>query len=122
MLLEAVMGALFVLAANTLLRPVVNQINRQPIDTLTVKVTNTVYVIAPRANQKQALNLLETRLEEAGYATRDMVVHAFGDDAVEIEAVLLATAVESEQLDQLTCQLAEMPFITQAFWSPSTTE
>ena len=122
LLLEAVMGALFVLASNTLLRPVVNQINRQPIDTLAVEVTNTVYVIAPREHQKQALQLLESMLEKAEYGTRDMVVHAFGDDAVEIEAVLLASAVEGEQLDQLTRRLAEAPIITQAFWSPSTTE
>ncbi len=122
MLPEAVMGALFVLASNTLLRPVVNQINRQPIDTLTVEVTNTVYVIAPRAHQKQALNLLENVLDKAEYGTRDVLVHAFGDDAVEIEAVLLASAVEGEKLDQLTRQLADMPIITQAFWSPSTAE
>jgi putative Mg2+ transporter-C (MgtC) family protein len=122
MLPEAVMGALFVLASNTLLRPVVNQINRQPIDTLTVEVTNTVYVIAPREHQKQALNLLENALDKAEYGTRDVLVHAFGDDAVEIEAVLLASAVEGEKLDQLTRQLADMPIITQAFWSPSTAE
>lgn len=122
MLLEALLGALFVLASNTLLRPVVNQINRQPIDTLNVEVTNTVYVISPREHQKEALRLLESMLEKADYGTRDMVIHAFGDDAVEIEAVLLATAVEGELLDQLTRQLAENPIVTQAFWSPSTTE
>lgn len=122
LLLEAALGAIFVLAANTLLRPVVNRINRQPIDTLAVEVTNTVYVIAQTAQQKEALRLLESMLEAAGHGTRDLVVHAFGDDAVEIEAVLLATAVDGEQLDRLTRQLAEQPFISQAFWSPSTTE
>ncbi|MGL4774889.1 MAG: MgtC/SapB family protein, partial [Aeromonas veronii] len=30
--MEAILGALFVLAANTLLRPLVNQINRRPVD------------------------------------------------------------------------------------------
>lgn len=54
--------------------------------------------------------------------TRDLKVHAFGDDAVEIEAVLAANAVDGEHLERLTRQLAEQPFISQAFWSPSTTE
>lgn len=122
LLLEAVLGAAFVLTANTVLRPLVDRINRQPLDTLAVEVTNTVYVIAQRAQQKEALRLLEATLETAGYGTRDLVVHAFGDDAVEIEAVLLATAVDGEHLDRLIRQLAEQPCISQAFWSPSTTE
>jgi putative Mg2+ transporter-C (MgtC) family protein len=37
MLLEAILGASFVLASNTLLRPVVNRINREPIDTQAVE-------------------------------------------------------------------------------------
>ncbi|MEP6965298.1 MAG: MgtC/SapB family protein, partial [Polaromonas sp.] len=32
LVIEAIMGTLFVLAANTLLRPIVDQINRQPLD------------------------------------------------------------------------------------------
>ncbi|RTL27028.1 MAG: MgtC/SapB family protein, partial [Rhodocyclaceae bacterium] len=119
---EAALGALFVLAANTLLRPVVDRINREPIDTLAVEVTNTVYVIAPRERQKEALRLLEAALEAAEHTARDLVVHAFGDDAVEIEAVLMATAVDGDELDRLTRRLAEQPGISQAFWSPSTTE
>ena len=122
LLLEAVLGAVFVLTANTVLRPLVDRINRQPLDTLAVEVTNTVYVIAQRAQQKEALRHLEATLEADGYGTRDLVVHAFGDDAVEIEAVLLATAVDGDHLDRLIGQLAEQPCISQAFWSPSTTE
>lgn len=122
LVLEAVLGAMFVLAANTLLRPVVNRINRQPIDTLAVEVTYTVYVIAQRDQQKKAMRMVEDALEAANHSTRDLDVHAFGNDAVEIEAVLLATSVEGEELDRITQRLAEQPFITQAFWSPSTTE
>lgn len=48
--------------------------------------------------------------------------HPFGDEAVESEAFLLATAVAGASLDELIRQLAEHPFILQAFWSPSTTE
>src|SRR5215510_14125151 len=45
LILEAILGCLFVLASNTLLRPLVNRMNRQPIDTPEVEVTCTVYVI-----------------------------------------------------------------------------
>ena len=122
LILEAILAALFVLASNTLLRPVVNRINRQPIDNLTVEVTNKVYVIAPRQLQKEALQLVENHLEAANYPTRDFLIHAFGADSVEIEAVLMDSAVDGERLDKLTEDLETHPSITQAFWSPSTSE
>ena len=52
LLVEAVLATIFVLSANTLLRPVVNRINRQPIDTEAVEATYTVFVIAPRGMQR----------------------------------------------------------------------
>lgn len=119
LLLEAVLGTLFVLATNTLLRPVVNQINRKPIDTLRVEATTTIYVIAPRQHQKEALALLESMLAEVQYPTKHLQMHAFGNDCVEIEAELLAAAINSEELDAVTQRLLAASYIHQAFWSPS---
>ena len=125
LILEAVVATGFVLAANTLLRPVVdriNRINRQPMDTASVEVTNTVYVIAPSIHQKEAMQLLEAALEDASYPTRDLMAHAFGDDAVEIEAVLAATSVDGDQMESIIQNLLAQEYVSQAFWSPSTTE
>ncbi len=122
LILEALLGTLFVLAANTLLRPIVNSINRKPLDLASAEVTNTVYVIASRNRQKEVLNMLEDALEQHDYPARDLEIHAFGEHEVEIEATLAATSVDSEKLDLLVQQIAASPFITQAFWSPSTTE
>jgi putative Mg2+ transporter-C (MgtC) family protein len=122
LILEACVATIFVLAANTLLRPVVDKINRQPMDTAAVEVTNTVYVIAPVSRQKEALQKLEELLDGAQYPTRDLVVHAFGEDAVEIEAVLAATAVDGERIETLIATLSSLDCVSQAFWSPSTTE
>lgn len=122
LILEALLGTIFVLTANTLLRPVVNRINRQPNDTPGVEMTNTVYVIAKRECQKEALALLEQILEEANYPTSDLVVHPFGSNEVEIEAVLQAASVDGEELDRLIERLALEAYISQAFWSPSSSE
>jgi putative Mg2+ transporter-C (MgtC) family protein len=122
LILESILGSIFVLAANTLLRPVVNRINRRPLDTPAVEVTNTVYVIAPRARQKEVLRALEQYLEEANYPAHDLVIHAFGANEVEIEAKLMATSVDGNELDKLTQRLVASKFVSQAFWSPSTTE
>lgn len=122
LLLESLLGALFVLAANTLLRPVVNRINRQPMDTPAVELTNTVYVIAARTHQKEAMYLLEQALGQTGYPLQALVMHAFGENEIEIEATLASTSVDGLVLDQLIDQLKLSPHVGQAFWSPSTTD
>ena len=119
---EAVVATLFVLAANTLLRPIVNAINRKPLDDASVEVTNTVYVIAERSHQKIVMSQLEGELERSNQPVRDLDLHSFGHSEVEIEATLAATSVNGEELDALVERLAALPGIRQAFWSASTTE
>jgi putative Mg2+ transporter-C (MgtC) family protein len=122
LILEAGLGTIFVLAANTLLRPVVTFINRQPLDTVSVEVTNSIYIITPKHAQKHALKQFIKTLEEAGYQTQDIEVHQFGSDDVEIQAVLTASAVDGDEMDKLIEKIADQDFVTQAFWSPSTTD
>jgi putative Mg2+ transporter-C (MgtC) family protein len=122
LLLEAALATFFVLAANTLLRPVVNAINRKPLEGESVEVTNTVYVIAERAHQKKVMARLEEELERHSYPARDLGLHAFGQDEVEIEATLASTSVPGDELDALVQRLAALPAVRQAFWSPSTTD
>lgn len=119
---EAVMGSVFVLCANTLLRPIVNRINRQPLDVVTSEVTNTFHVIATRENKRDALAALERILEEANHPVNDLSVRAFGSNEVQIEAQLLATSVDGDELDRLAQRLSAEASINQAYWSPSTTE
>lgn len=122
LILEAIAATLFVLAANTLLRPIVNRINRQPIEGDEVEVTNTVYIIAAKPHQKLVLAHLSRELELANYPIRDLEVHAFGSDDIEIEATLMSTSVNSDELDAILSRMADQPAVKQAFWSPSTSE
>lgn len=122
LILEAGLATVFILAANTLLRPVVSFINKQPLDTISVEVTNSVYIITPKHAQKHALKQFIQTLEEAGYQTQDVQVHQFGSDDVEIQAVLTDSAVNGDEMDKLLAKIADQEFVTQAFWSPSTTD
>ena len=122
LILEAGLATAFILAANTLLRPVVSFINKQPLDTISVEVTNSVYIITPKHSQKHALKQFIQTLEQAGYQTQDIQVHQFGSDDVEIQAVLTASAVDGDEMDKLIAKIADQEFVTQAFWSPSTTD
>jgi putative Mg2+ transporter-C (MgtC) family protein len=122
LVMEAILGAVFVLAANTLLRPVVNRINRAPVNTTSVEATYTIFVIALKTHQRQALQQLEGELEQARYPTQDLTVHSFGDDSVEIEAVLSATSVDSDLMDMIVMRMSQNAFVTQSFWNSNTAD
>lgn len=114
---EAVLAAIFVLASNTLLRPVVNRINRQPVKEEFAEATYTVYVICERAHQAELRERLVELLEGSNYPVRDVNQHAFGQGDAEIEATLYATAVEASELDRTMTAMEAEPGVSQAFWN-----
>jgi putative Mg2+ transporter-C (MgtC) family protein len=116
---EAVLAALFVLASNTLLRPVVNRINRQPVHEESSEATYTVYVICQRSRQAEVREKMIELLELAKYPVRDVDQHAFGQGDAEIRAILYATSVEAQELDTVTSQLEVEAGVLQAFWNTS---
>ncbi|GAA0435368.1 MgtC/SapB family protein [Aeromonas salmonicida] len=120
--MEAVLGALFVLAANTLLRPLVNQINRRPVDNTDTEVTYRVTALAQREYQKEVLHWLEEMMEQANYPLSELDIEPFGEQDLEISAVLLATSIDGDELDALMVKLAIHPHIKQVFWRASTTD
>ncbi|GIX40228.1 MAG: methyltransferase [Silanimonas sp.] len=122
LVLEAVLGTVFVLLANTALRPLVNALNRKPLDVDSVEVTNTVFVIAAREEQQAVRTAVEAELERSSYPIRDLDVRAFGEAEIEIEATLAATSVDGDELDAVVRRIAARPGVRQAFWAPSTTE
>ncbi len=122
LLVEAILSACFVVAGNTLLRPVANAINRRPLDDRSSEVTYTVCVICSRDRQKEARERLEDLLAAANYPIADFDVHPFMQGEVQLFATLVPTSVDSDELDRITEGLLESEAISQAFWSPSTTE
>lgn len=116
---EAAIGAAFVLAANTLLRPVVDRINRRPLKEASSEATYTVNVVCARAVQADVRERLTVLLAAANYPLRDIELQPFGEHDAEIEAVLYATAVEPGELDRVTALLEAEPGVQQAYWSAS---
>ena len=122
MLAEAVLATLFVLAANTLVRPLVNWINRTPISNSASEVTYTLCVIASRDEQMAAMTTVEALLEGHHYPVADLDVAPFGEEDVEITATLLTTSVETEELEHILSHLTAKGYVRQAYWNPSATE
>ena len=121
---EAALLAVFVLAGNTLLRPVVNAINRTPLDERSSEATYEVHVTTHAEAIGTVRDLVVERLEQANYPVREVQVIERGadeDSVVEVMATLLSTAVEPDELDAVTTALAREPHVTHATWSARTT-
>lgn len=119
---EAIIAALFVLASNTLLRPVVNRINRRPINEEASEAVYRFYVICQRGTQGDVREKLVELLEAVNYPVRDVDQHAFGQQDAEIEATLYANAVDSDELDKVALTLEGQSGVLQAFWNSSSEE
>src|ERR1700755_1061919 len=86
---QAAALTVFVLAGNTLLRPLVNAINRIPLNEKTSEATYELKLaIAPEALPSMRDCLID-RLEEAKYPVADVKVVEHGDDLLEIVATLV---------------------------------
>jgi len=114
---EAVALTAFVLAGNTLLRPLVNAINRAPISEQAMEATYEVRVTASADHLETTRELLETTLEGANYPVREVDVIDRDPDSVEIVGTLVATSADPAELDKLVVRLCEAPFTEHASWT-----
>jgi len=121
LLAEAVALTAFVLAGNTLLRPLVNYINRRPIDEQTTEALYTIHVVCDHEVISDARDLLFAKLEGANYPIREIETISEGDDQVELAATLVPTAAEPAELDAVVAALKQAPFIRSATWTVATT-
>lgn len=120
MLAQAVALTICVLAANTLLRPLVNAINRRPLDERSSEATYELLVTTSIGSMSDVRELLVAKLEEAKYPVSDVKVADRSDGVVEIIATLVSTAVESKELDAVVADLARQSGVRHATWDVST--
>ncbi|WP_425992246.1 MgtC/SapB family protein [Afipia sp. DC4300-2b1] len=120
MLAQAVTLTAFVLAGNTLLRPLVNAINRSPLDERASEATYEIRLTVDTESMDAVRDLLVEKLEAAKYPVSDVNVMERAEDVVEIVATLVSTAVDAKELDAVTADLARRPGVRHATWDVST--
>ncbi|MDR3436768.1 MgtC/SapB family protein [Telmatospirillum sp.] len=118
---EAILLTGFVLAGNTLLRPLVNHINRKPMDERVTEACYRVHVICDPASVADVRELLFDELEGASYPIREIEVLSEGEDEVELAAVLVPSTAEPDELDAVVTALEQREDIASAAWTVSTT-
>jgi putative Mg2+ transporter-C (MgtC) family protein len=120
MIAEAVLLTVCVILVNTVLRPLVDAINRIPIEGRSVEATYTVTITTVPEAAGPMGDLLTEHLDAAQLPVAELDVVARGEDRVEIVAKLVSTNVDAAELDTLTDHLAKVHGITHATWQART--
>jgi len=119
---EAALLAVFVLAGNTFLRPLVNLINRAPIDERASEATYQVHATVRADRQDDVRDTLIERLEAADYPVRGIEALERHPDKVELVATLAATSIDPSELDIVVAALDGLDTILYATWTSSTAD
>lgn len=122
MVAEGALITVFVIAGNTLLRPLVNAINRIPLNEQALEATYEVVVTTSAAALAQVRETLVDYLEAAQYPVSDVTTQERGEDSVEIVAKLISTAIARKELDQVVDRISGLPGVSHATWESSTAD
>ena len=118
---EAMAVTAFVLAGNTLLRPLVNWVNRRPITEGTTEAQYRVHATCDRSNVSDVRDLLDDVLARANYPIREIEALSESEDQVELAATLVPTTANPTELDQVVTELEGSSLVRSATWTVGTT-
>ena len=113
----AILVTTAVLGANTLLRPLVNWVNRRPFTAGVTEALYQVHCICRPEDVADVRDLLDEELSRANIPIREVEVTAQGEELVELAAVLVPTTIEPAELDTVVTALEASPKVRSATWS-----
>src|SRR5262249_51216649 len=112
----------FVLAGNTLLRPLVSAINRAPISAETTEAQYEVRVTTDAEHLENVRDALAAQLKAGNYPTRDIEVEDRDAGTVELVATLLSTDADAAELDTIVSRLRNLPGVEHVSWTARTAD
>jgi putative Mg2+ transporter-C (MgtC) family protein len=117
MIAQAALLTVFVLGGNTLLRPLVNAIDRIPIDEKSSEASYDVLVTADAGAVAAVREALSEKLEAASYPVRDVSVIYRSGETADVTATLVSLSIEPGELDAVAASLAGVRGVRHATWS-----
>ena len=117
---EAVLVAAFVLAGNTLLRPLIDFVNRLPITASETEALYRVHVVCHPEDVSAARDALFEECERHAYPIREVETLSESEEVVELAALLVPTAASAAELDLVVDHLDKSPAVVSATWTVST--
>jgi putative Mg2+ transporter-C (MgtC) family protein len=104
-----------------LLRPLVNYINRRPLDERVTEALYAIHVICDHRAVADARDLLFAELEAANYPIREIATLSESEDQVGLAAIVVPTTAEPAELDAVVAALKRSAVIKSATWTVETT-
>jgi putative Mg2+ transporter-C (MgtC) family protein len=120
MVAEAALVTFFVIAGNTLLRPLANAINRIPFDERASEATYEVRLTTDTSSMPVLRDWLAEQLELARYPASNVEALERADETVELVARLIHTSVNPKELDAVIQRLERRSGVVHATWEVST--
>jgi putative Mg2+ transporter-C (MgtC) family protein len=115
--IEAAVVTVFVLAGNTLLRPMVNWVNRRPLTESATEAQYCVLVSCHRDNVSDVRDLIDETLTRFSYPSRRIEASPASGDEIDLEADLVPTTADPAELDQVVADLERSPLVLSATWT-----
>lgn len=119
---EAVAVAMFTLAGNMLLRPLVHLIERAPLDERATEAIYRLHVTVSQTRRDALRDLMVETLEAANYPVREIEELERGEGEVELVAILTRTSVDPKELDAVAAVLGRSAGVEHASWTAQTSE
>ncbi len=119
---EAVALTGFVLAGNTLLRPLVNAINRSPIKESATEAIYEVRMTTTANHLDEGRELLRSQLESTNYPFQNIEIVERERDEIELVATLVGTTADPHELDGIVSRIGRDPMVQSASWGLRTAE
>ncbi len=116
MVAEAGLLTLFIIAGNTLLRPLVRAIDRIPVASQSDEATYSVSVLTDHAHAGLLRDLVVDRLEEARFPVAEVVLSDHTEGSIEISATLSSNVLDTDELEKVVNRLEAEKGVTHATW------
>ncbi len=116
---EAAMLCVFVLLANTALRPLVDLVNRRPLEGMGTEAHYRVHAICDIDAVPDVRDLMTVLLEDAHYPVRGIETLSEADQRVELAASLVPTSAKAADLDGVVTALERSAKVRSATWTVS---
>ncbi|MBK5961579.1 methyltransferase [Rhodoplanes elegans] len=119
---EAVTIAVFVLMANTALRPLVDLINRQPLDEATTEATYEVRVTVTAEEMPVVRAAVLDQLDAKSYAVRGTTVDEQAEETLDLAVTLAGSSARPTELDEIVARVERLPGVEHAGWTMRTAD
>jgi putative Mg2+ transporter-C (MgtC) family protein len=119
-IVEATIGALAIIGANVLLRPIVQRINRQPLDQTELSQRYEIAVTCPGQYEESVRAMVLSQIRATTLMLRSLESRDVEAERVRVEALVATTSRADTKLERIVGRLSLEPTIVAASWRVAT--